>query len=85
MSQSPDLRSDREAAERAAVIALLGAHHDMRCSSVELRSVVGEIESWTLAVAFERLYEHGVVEVLGDCVGASRSLRRLHALGLRAI
>ena len=45
MSRSPDLRTDREVAERAAVIALLRAHHNMGCSSVELRSALGKIES----------------------------------------
>jgi hypothetical protein len=45
MSQSPDLRTDQKAVERAAVIALLRAHHNMGCSSVELRSALGKIES----------------------------------------
>ncbi len=71
--------------ERAIILQFLRDDHGDRWSRAELEAEISNVEPLDISNALARLDQDGIVQVSGECVSASRAVRRLDALGLIAI
>jgi len=71
--------------ERAIILQLLRDDHWDRWSRAELEVEISNVEPLDIRDALARLDQDGIVQISGECVSASRAVRRLDELGLIAI
>jgi hypothetical protein len=71
--------------ERAIILQFLRDDHGDRWSRAELDVEISNVEPLDISDALARLDQDGIVQVSGECVSASRAVRRLDDLGLIAI
>jgi hypothetical protein len=77
--------SDPAIVQRSVVLEVLREDHDEWWSRSDLEAEIYDVEVQVLSEALERLRRHGVIEVDGERIRVSPSVRHLDDLGMVCI
>jgi hypothetical protein len=84
--QTKQIPSDRDCPlERAVVSQTLRDDHDKRWSRAELEAELDPTDPLAIGDALARLADHGVIELTGETVCASRAATHLDELEMIAV